>query len=353
MTPKFRMLIIGAASLVTLVFAGAAFAAFTPTLAIGHTPPTAGSSNTSFRLTVPRDDDALARAAFYVPLGYSATLNQAAGTQLGTVTAQIQVREPIAGAVLPLTGTISVANPADLVRPTNTTSIATTVTRCTGTPSHTAIWLATLQAAGQTLDVPIAIDAAVAPVSGFASYVMTLCLPNPNIPAAAGGAPLGAKLINAQLNLRGSVTAPSSGGTYRWHAVTTPWPNGPGLPNVAGTVSAQGTVALPGAISVAAKSKKRVLTITGRLTEGGQGIGGRAVIVRVGARNYSVRTNAAGRFTKVVRFAKASRVSVRATAVVPARTGSCTTPSPFAPVPCVTETSQFFTATRSILARVR
>src|SRR4026207_1058422 len=46
MTPKFRMLIIGAASLVTLVFAGAAFAAFTPTLAIGHTPPTAGSSTT-------------------------------------------------------------------------------------------------------------------------------------------------------------------------------------------------------------------------------------------------------------------------------------------------------------------
>ena len=91
MTPKFRMLIIGAASLVTLVFAGAAFAAFTPTLAIGQTPPTPGSSATSFRLTVPRDDDALFKASFYVPAGYTATLGQAPGTQLGTVAAQVLV----------------------------------------------------------------------------------------------------------------------------------------------------------------------------------------------------------------------------------------------------------------------
>jgi hypothetical protein len=197
------------------------------------------------------------------------------------------------------------------------------------------------------------IDPAPAALASVASYVMQVCLPSPHIPVSAGGATFGAKLIQAQINLNNVLSAPSSGGTYRWHAVTTPWPNGPGLPNVAGTVSAQGTAALPGAVSLVAKSKKRVLTITGRLTEAGQGIGGRAVIVRVGARNYSVRTNAAGRFTKVARFAKASRVTVRATAVVPARTGSCTTPSPFAPVPCVTETSQFFTATRSILARVR
>ena len=201
--------------------------------------------------------------------------------------------------------------------------------------------------------MPIVIDPAPAALASVASYVMQVCLPSPHIPVSAGGATFGAKLIQAQINLNNVLTAPSSGGTYRWHAVTTPWPNGPGLPNVAGTVSAQGTAALPGAISLAAKSKKRVLTITGRLTEDGQGIGSRAVTVRVGTRNYAVRTNAAGRFTKVVRIARGSRVTIRATAAVPARTGSCTTPSPFAPVPCVTETSQFFAATRSIVARVR
>ena len=255
------------------------------------------------------------------------------------------VREPIAGAVLPLTGTVVVTDQA---------TVGASVAQCTQTlAAHAGYWVLVLQAAGQELRVPMVIDPAPAALASVASYVMQVCLPSPHIPVSAGGATFGAKLIQAQINLSNVLSAPSSGGTYRWHAVTTPWPNGPGLPNVAGTVSAQGTAALPGAVSLAAKSKKRVLTITGRLTEAGQGIGSRAVIVRVGARNYSVRTNAAGRFTKVVRFAKASRVTVRATAVVPARTGSCTTPSPFAPVPCVTETSQFFTATRSILARVR
>jgi hypothetical protein len=345
MTPKFRMLMVGAASLVTLVFAGAAFAAFTPTLAIGHTPPTAGSSATSFRLTVPRDDDALFKASFYVPAGYTATLGQAPGTQLGTVAAQVLVREPIAGAVLPLTGTVVVTDQA---------TVGASVAQCTQTTAaHAGYWVLVLQAAGQELRVPMVIDPAPAALASVASYVMQVCLPSPHLPVSAGGATFGAKLIQAQINLNNVLSAPSSGGTYRWHAVTTPWPNAPAPPNIAGTVSAQGLAALPGAVSVAAKSKKRVVTITGRLTEGGQGIGSRAVTVRVGTKNYSVRTNAAGRFTKVVRIAKGSRVTIRATAAVPARTGSCTTPSPFAPVPCVTETSQFFTATRSIVARVR
>ena len=345
MTRKFRMLLLGAASLVTLVFAGVASAAFNPTLAIGHAPPAAGSTTTSFRLTVPRDDDALFKASFYVPAGYTATLGQAPGTQLGTVAAQVLVREPIAGAVLPLTGALVVTDQA---------TVGASVAQCTQTlAAHAGYWVLVLQAAGQELRVPMVIDPAPAALASVASYVMQVCLPSPNIPVASGGATFGAKLIQAQINMNNVLTAPPSGGAYRWHAVTTPWPNGPGFPNVAGTVSAQGTAALPGAVSLAAKSKKRVLTITGRLTEGGQGIGARAVTVRVGTRNYSVRTNATGRFTKVVRIARGSRVAVRATAAVPARTGSCTTPSPFAPVPCVTETSQFFTATRSILARVR
>jgi hypothetical protein len=344
MTRKFRMLLLGAASLVTLAFAGVASAAFNPTLAIGQTPPAAGSTSTSFRLTVPRDDDALFRALFYVPAGYTATLGQAPGTQIGTVAAQVLVREPIAGAVLPLTGTVVV---------TDVATVGTAVTQCTGTAAHAGYWVLVLQAAGQELRVPMVIDPVSGPLAAAASYVLSVCLPSPHIPVAAGGATFGAKLIQAQLNLSNVLRAPSSGGAYRWHAVTTPWPNGPGLPNAAGTVTAQGTVALPGAITLFATSKKRVVTVTGRLTEAGQGIGARTVTVRIGTRNYSVRTNAAGTFRKAVRIARGSRVAVRATAAVPARTGACTATSPFAPIPCVSDTSQFFTATRSIVARVR
>ena len=344
MTRTFRMLLVGAASLVALVFAGTAFAAFTPTLAIGHTPPTAGSAQTSFRLTVPRDDDALFRALFYVPSGYTATLGQASGTQLGTVAAQVQVREPIAGAVLPLTGTVVVTDRA---------TVGAAVAQCTGTATHAGYWMLVLQAAGQELRVPMVIDPVAGPLAPIASYVMSVCLPSPHIPVSAGGATFGAKLIQAQLNLNGVLRAPTSGGTFRWHAVTTPWPNGPGLPNAAGTVTAQGTAMLPGAISLSSTSRKRVVTVTGRLTEAGQGIAGRTVAVRIGTRNFALRTNASGTFRKALRIARGSRVAVRATAAVPARTSSCTTTSPFAPLPCVSDTSQFFTATRSIVARVR
>ena len=344
MTRTFRMLLLGAASLVALAFAGVASAAFNPTLAIGHTPPTAGSTQTSFRLTVPRDDDALFRALFYTPTGYGAVLGQAPGTQIGTVAAQVQVREPIAGAVLPLTGTVVV---------TDVATVGAAVAQCTGTPTHAGYWVLVLQAAGQELRVPMVIDSVTGPLAAAASYVMSVCLPSPHIPVASGGATFGAKLIQAQVNLNNVLTAPSSRGTHRWHVVATPWPNGPGLPNAAGTVTAQGTAALPGAITLSATSKRRVVTVTGRLTEAGQGIGARTVTVRIGTRNYSVRTNAAGTFRKAVRIARGSRVAVRATAAVPARTGACTAASPFAPIPCVSDTSQFFTVTRSIVARVR
>ena len=55
---------------------------------------------------------------------------------------------------------------------------------------------------------------------------MTICLSNPNIPAAVGGAPLGLKLIRAQLSIRGVFTTPSAAGDVVWRAIATPW--GPG-----------------------------------------------------------------------------------------------------------------------------
>ena len=354
MTTRVRLVLLACTALLGLAFASSALAAFTPALAIGHQPPTLGSTGTtSIRMTVPRDDDALARAAIYVAPGYSITTGQAAGTSLGTATAQILVREPIAGAVLPLTGTLTVADPAALVRPTNTTSIGTTVLRCTGSATHNAIWLATLQASGQNLDVPIAVDAAPAPLASVASYVLTFCLPNPNIPLEQGGAPFGAKLVLAQLNFRGNFTAPSSCGTYRWHVVATPWPAGAGLPNVAGTVEAQGRVMLPARVTLNATSKKRVLTIRGSVLEADTGVPQRSIVVRVGNKRYNVRTNAGGAYRLAVRFKRPTTVIVTTTANVPARSIPCSTPSPFPGVSCVSETLQFFLATRSLRVRVR
>jgi hypothetical protein len=355
MTTRVRLVLLACTALLGLAFAGSALAAFTPTLAIGHQPPTLGSTGTtSIRMTVPRDDDALARAAIYVAPGYSIATGQAPGTSLGTATAQIMVREPIAGVVVPVPGTLTVADPAALVRPTNRRSIAATVALCTGTSTHNAIWLATLQASGQNLDVPIAVDAAPAALSSVASYVLTFCLPNPNIPVEPlEGAPLGAKLVQAQLNFRGTLTAPSSRGTYRWHAVATPWGSSPTVPNAAGTVEAQGRVMLPARVTLTTASKKRVLTIRGSVLEADTGVPQRSIVVRVGNKRYSVRTNAGGAYRLVVKFKRPTTVIVTTTATVPARGVPCSTPSPFPGVSCVSETLQFFLATRSLRVRVR
>jgi hypothetical protein len=347
MTKRVRLLLLACASVASLALAGSALAAFTPALAIGTQPPTLNSlGTTSVRLTVPRDDDALFRAQIYAPVGYQAVLGQTPGTNLGTVTAQVQVREPIAGAVLPVTGNILVADQA---------TVGTQAAQCTGTPLHAAYWVLVLQASGQELRVPLFVDPAPAALQTSAAYVLTVCLPSPHIPASAGGATFGAKLINAQMNIRGVFRTPSVRGPWRWHVVATPWPNGPGLPNAAGTVTAQARVMLPIRVTIGAASRRGVLTVRGNVTEGDQGVQQRNVVVRIGRRAYTVRTTTGGAFRKVVRARRGTRVTASVTATVPARTVACTTASPFAPIPCVGETLQFWASavTARTIHRVR
>jgi hypothetical protein len=347
MTTKLRMLLLACSGALSLVLAGGALAAFVPTISVGTQPPTAGSTGTiSIRVVVPRDDDALFRAQIFAPPGYRGNLAAAVGTQVGTVAAQVQVREPIAGAVLPITGTILVADPATYV---------TQAAQCTGSATHATTWVLVLQAAGTELRVPVFVDPAPAELAPLASHVLNVCLPSPHLPVSSGGATFGAKLIDARLNTRGVFTAPATTGTYRWHLIATPWPNGPGLPNAAGTVNAQGVVGLPGTVSVRATSRRGVVTVTGRLVEGATPIAGRPVIVRFRNRNFTARTNVAGSFRLVRRAARGRSVTIRATANVPQRPSTtCSFQSPFPTVPtCVSETRGFFVVTRTIRHRVR
>jgi hypothetical protein len=345
MRTGLRVLLLGCLSIGALFAAGNALAAFTPTIAVGHQPASTGASGTtSIRVVVPRDDDPLFKATIYVPVGYTATLNQPTGTQIGDLPSertQVQVREPIAGAVLPLSGVITTDNPAN-----HTTSAC-------APGLHAAVWLLTLSLAGQTLTVPAYVDPTSGAAAQLASHTIQVCLPSPNIPPALGGATAGAKLIAAQLNLRNVFSTPSSGATLRWHLVATPWPNTAGPPNVAGTVNAQGRVMLPARINLRATSRNGRVTITGGVFEGNGGVAQQAVGLRVGRKGYTVRTNAAGSFRLVVRSKRRARLTIRATANVQARSVTCSSPSPFPGVSCVSENLQFFVATRSITHRVR
>jgi hypothetical protein len=345
MTTRVRMLLLACAGAVGLVMASGALAAFVPSIAIRHAPPTLNSNGaTSIRVSVPRDDDPLFRAVIYVPTGYTAILNQAAGTQIGTVAAQVQVREPIAGAVLPLAGTITTAAPADHA-----------ANQC-APGVHGAVWILSLPApSGPPLSVPIYVDQTIGNETALGAYRLTVCLPSPNIPQAAGGAAFGAKLILAQLNLQqGVLSTPINRGTFRWQLLATPWPTtAPGPPNVAGTVSAQGRVMLPVTMALRATSRRGRVTITGNVLEATTGVNRQAIRLRVGRRSFTVRTNTGGAFRLVVRRARRARLAITGTANIAARPIACSTPSPFPGVSCVSETLQFFLVSRTIRHRVR
>ena len=84
MTRAVRILLLGLASVAALTFASSALAAFTPRMAIGHGPPTAGSAGiTSIRVTIPRDDEALFKATIFGRAGYPANRRSRGGRRSG------------------------------------------------------------------------------------------------------------------------------------------------------------------------------------------------------------------------------------------------------------------------------
>ena len=65
-----------------------------------------------------------------------------------------------------------------------------------------AVWVLVLQSPTGPLEVPVYVIAVTAgPETAFAAAKLVLCLPSPYIPQAAGGAALGAKVINAQMTV--------------------------------------------------------------------------------------------------------------------------------------------------------
>jgi hypothetical protein len=341
MTRRLRLLLLGVAAFGALTTAGSALAAFTPQLAVSNSPMRPGASGTTiFRFTVPRTDDALFRLDLFVPAGYQAPLSQTVGATIGRVSAQVEVREPIAGAVLPVEGNIVAENPAN-----HTTSPC-------APGMHTAVWMLVLQASGQELRVPAYVDRLTGAAAQLGEYRIRFCLPSPHVPASVGGATFGAKLIRAQLNLDQVFTTPSTAGEFLWRAIATPWA-APATPNASATVESRATIGFPGNLSIAATTRRRTLTVTGRLVEGPAGVSRGTVVVRIGRRAHRAAVNATGRYTVRVRFRGAARPTVRATAAVAVRTVTCSGPSA-APAGCVSHTRAFFTASsRTLRPRIR
>ena len=230
MSKTIRMLLLGLVGALALTSTGTALAAYnSPQLRV-----TDAGTSLAIRYSVSATDDPTAKLTFYAPTGYTAALNAAAGTTLGTVTAQGTATD-LAGALLPLTGTVQAraATGTFTSAPgSQPTPLAAAATQCTGTATHTAFWVLILQAAGQTLELPVFVDAPAAGVnaSAFASASIQACLPPPDVPTGTPGrATFGFKLTQVDFRVNNVFTG-SSTGQPRWRVLrprTRPTPAAP------------------------------------------------------------------------------------------------------------------------------
>lgn len=350
-----RLALLAGMTLLALAFAGSSLAAYTPKLVV-HTNHKVGSGGpVTISVTTTKDDDATAATVIYAPLGFTPQLGQAAGATLGNVTAHVQALGISADTILPLEGTVVVADATD---PTLAAQVAGCTRTAVGT-QHSAVWVLVLTAAGQTLRVPVTLDSiTAAPEADFAQAKLSICLPSPYIPTSAGGATFGAKLLDASFTLDNVFNNPPSRGAFTWRAIFTPYTTGTGNPNAAGTVEARATVRIPSQLSLKAKvvsKKKHTVRLTGKLSEGGQGIGGVTVTLLIGRlkasalkARYTAKTSSNGSFGgNTIRQKKGGKYYFQVKATVKDRdntTNGCSTPGPFNPIPCVSSTISGFTA---------
>jgi len=260
MRKTLRLALVAAALGVASIVTGPALA--TPKLIVGGLTA-AGSSQVSIQFTEDRSDAAPARIVIYAPAGYTGTVTAAPNTVLGTVHADLQALAISADAIIQADGQILAADPAANVNNTCAPGM------------HTAVWILRVTVSGQAINVPVYVDSPIPagdPIASSAPFRMTMCFSSPYVGTDAGGAPFGAKIINAQLKLnQGTLQTPTARGTYIWRTVVTPYNVGGGLPNAAGTVEARGVVRTPTILSITVKvtnKKKRTVRVSGLLRNG-------------------------------------------------------------------------------------
>ena len=340
MTRSIRIAVLALASLGVLAFASSAFAAYTtPTLKV-----TQVGSKTTISVTQAQSDDATAAASIYAPAGTTPTLGQAPGSTLGTVTAQVTALA-LGGALLPLTGEIKVAPPGAVA--------AASQQACIQAATPAATWLMSLQAAGQTLNVPMYVLTTTGTETALGPAKIVVCLPPPDVPVDKGGATFGAKLFNAEFSVTGVFNALPAGA---WVAIWTPYTALIGQVNPAGSVASPAAIA-PGALTAkAAKSGPVKTKLTGQVTQGGQGFGSAKIEVWAGLTRGKLKkvatttTKADGSYA----FTYGKRASFFRTRTVVAGRAAAPVCALFAgrlPVPCVNPTVNGFVALSPIVRR--
>ena len=322
--------------LAVLALAGtAALALAGNALATQKLSVTQSATSLTIKVSQAQTDPQPARISIFVPTGYSLNTSQAPGTVIGTTSGSVFARD--ANIPLPLSGDVVVAPPNTNAAP------------CfTGT--HTAVWLLRLQVAGQQIQLPLAVDPTTGTNAAFGAFQLVTCLAPSDVPQGTPGrSPNGAQLLEATFTVNNIFTVPADQST--WKALTTPYTPGTGVPNAAGSVETRSLVG-PGTVTIAAKvtnKKKRILRISGKLTQGGAAVAGAQVRMLLNGKSskFTARSSATGNYSVVLRkTGKKSKTTFQARVTVAERditSTGCSAPK-LPVVPCVSATASAFTA---------
>jgi hypothetical protein len=193
-----------------------------------------------------RTDDPTARIVIYTPAGYSVTLGQPAGTQIGTVTAGVQILD-LSPNRIALTGPVKTDTPANYVANPCSPGL------------HEAVWTLNAALPGQPANpIPVYVDHTTGAEATFSSAKLTVCFRDPTLPRTdPRRSPNGIKFLDAAFTVRGVFQNPSTAGTKIWRSIFTPYTPGTGNPNAAGTREAQGVVPMPYSLSLKRIKKVR------------------------------------------------------------------------------------------------
>jgi hypothetical protein len=285
-----KLAVLAGAAVTALAFAGNA-------LAVQKLSVSQSATSLTIKVTQAQSDPQPAKIQIFVPTGYSLNTSAAPGTTIGTTAGSVFARD--ANIPLPLSGDVVVAPPNTDAAP------------CfTGT--HLAVWLLRLQVAGQAINLPIAVDQTAGPLAAFGAYQLVTCLaPSDVPPGTPGRSPNGAQLLEANFTVNNIFQVPAELST--WKALTTPYAPGTGVPNQAGTVETRALVG-SGTVTIATRvtnKAKRILRVSGKLTQAGAGIAGAQVrlLLNGAASRFTARTSATGNYSLVLQK-KTGRKSV-------------------------------------------
>jgi hypothetical protein len=246
MKKSIRLTVLACAGALALAVAALAAASYTPSMGIFQaTYKPSGSGAVTVVVAQEKADDPTARIVIYTPAGYNVTLGQAAGTQIGTVTAGVQVLD-LSQNRIALSGPVKADTPANYVSNPCSPGL------------HEAVWTLNAALPGQPANqIPVYVDHTTGAEATFSSAKLTVCFRDPTLPATdPRRSPNGLKFLDAALTVRGVFSNPSTAGTKLWRSIFTPYAPGTGNPNAAGTREAQGVVPMPYSLSLKRITKK-------------------------------------------------------------------------------------------------